>query len=188
MNTDDRQQALQALKLAALEAEPAATALVEEAAAATNGDIVRPSTRFKSDASIAEKLERFRRQRSPKYRLERFNDALRYTVVYSAGRYWRGYRELVGQLSARGFAVVADPGGWRRGYTGINLTVADPQGRLFEVQVHTPDSLAAAEATHGLYEQQRTLPRGSQEWLALGASMTAIFDGAPRPPGVPEIP
>jgi len=40
---------------------------------------------------------------------------------------------------------------------------------------------------HKLYEQQRVLPEGSPEWLAIEDSMFAVAKTIPVPPGVEAV-
>ena len=77
------------------------------------GTIERFDTRFKTRASILERLERFRADDSPHYRLQKFNDALRYTITVGASDYWGGVAEIQRLFTAEGFRVVRAPTGWR---------------------------------------------------------------------------
>jgi hypothetical protein len=54
-----------------------------------------------------------------------------------------------------------------------------------EVQIHTNDSLSAAEQTHRIYEEQR-LPTTSPEREAeLKALQAEVFNSVPIPDGTP---
>lgn len=114
------------------------------------------------------------------------NDAVRYTVVSDAANYTEAASQTMQRLQAEGFEAVRTPKNtWGSdGYQGVNSTWRDPQtGQTFEVQLHTPESLAAKEVTHQLYEQARVLPKGSAERLALEATQNEVFRAVPRPPG-----
>ncbi len=181
------QKALAVVKALAQDAEPDASAFVRAVASDTGGTVERFGSRFKTDASILEKLDRFKRPRPPYYRLDKFNDALRYTLVYPESGYWNSTREIVAQIEQSGFTVEADPAGWRANYRGLNLTLKDSAGRMFEVQLHTPDSLRASEESHGLYEEMRKLPRRDPRKAVLEAQIAAVYASVPWPDGVPHV-
>lgn len=187
MDGDDREQVADAIMQAARDAEPSISAGVRAVAAEVDGTIERFGSRFKSRESVLEKLERFAKPESPRYRLERFNDALRYTVVIDDSTYWKAAQSAVASLRARGYETTA-AGGWRRrGYRGLNVTVRDADGFLFEVQFHTPASLRAAESSHELYERLRRLPRTDPEWRRIQREVDAVFGSVGIPPDVPLI-
>ncbi|MFT4011525.1 MAG: hypothetical protein QM655_15930 [Nocardioidaceae bacterium] len=170
-----------AVMAAARAAEPAATRRVSEVATSVGARVDRLDSRFKSRESVLEKLNRFREPDSPYYRLRRFNDALRYTLV-ADGDYWSTASQIVREFSTDGFTVLRPPQRWRSNYKGLNLTIRGPDGFEFEVQVHTSASLRAAETTHGPYERQRRLPRGSREYRDLERRQMEIWSAVPVPP------
>lgn len=188
MQTDDVLDALGLLRAAAEAAEPAATALVRRAAEHADGRMVRLDTRFKIEASIVAKLERFRNRRPPHYDLGRFNDALRYTIVIDdENEYWAGCLAAIEVLGDDGFTVTTDRLGWRREYAGLNLTVEDAAARLFEVQLHTPASLAMSEQTHPQYAEWRAMDTRSSAARFIRRGLDAAAARVPLPPGVPRV-
>jgi hypothetical protein len=182
MNGDDPKKAAEHLLVTARATEVLASPKVRAAARATAGMIERFDTRFKSHESILEKLERFRQHESPFYRLAKFNDALRYTIVYDTAQYWQQADVAHRLLGADGFEVIDGLRRWRTNYKGLNWTIRAPCGGIFEVQFHTAESLAAAEASHGLYERQRRLARKSAEWQATATEQAKIWRTVPIPP------
>lgn len=174
---------------AAQRIEPTATRAVVDAAQAAAGQVERLDTRFKDRASVVEKLVR-KGTSSPVVaeRAAGFKDALRYTVVLGEPGYWPGHARVVQRMADLGYALDEDAGGWAStGYRGLNLVFRDPRGTLFEVQLHTRASLDAAERAHTIYEIQRKLPPGSEDYRRLEAEMERIFEAVPTPPGVPEL-
>lgn len=145
-------------------------------------------TRFKSRGSTLSKLTRFQRPDSPHFRLARFNDALRYTVVYPDLIYWRAVEAALCEFDSGGWAVRAIARGWQsRGYKAVNVTIRTPSGFLVEVQFHTAGSLTAAERTHRIYEEQRELRRGSKRWRDLERIQQEAWSSVPVPPGRLEL-
>ncbi len=187
-DSDHTDAALQYLTTTSRAAEPAATTMVSDLARVIGGNVERLDSRFKTDKSIAEKLNRFRKRSSPHYRLAKFNDALRYTIVIpDDDSYWPATRAAVAAIEAHGFTVTNDPAGWRSDYRGMNLTVEDSSGRRFEVQLHTQASLEVSERTHGLYEQQRKLKHGDPRAAELAAQIAHEYAQVPWPRGLPRV-
>jgi hypothetical protein len=96
--------------------------------------------------------------------------------------YWANAEVARHLFNTDGFALVRDARQWRDDYKGLNWTLATPDVFAFEVQVHTPASLAAAEATHDLYQRQRRLPKDSSAWRALAAQQVLTWRAVPNPP------
>ena len=186
---DDVDLAANAVLEAAFVVEPVATAKVQAAAAATGGAVERADSQLKTRSSVLAKLTRFRSSISPRYRLERFNDALRYTIVFIDLSYWRAAEATVGEFQLNGWSVKDIARGWTaRGYKGLNLTIITPGGFHFEVQLHTSQSLATAERTHRLYAEQRDLSRRSKRWRELERIQQEAWNTVPVPPGRLELP
>lgn len=187
MSTDDLLEGLRILRADAEAAEPAATQLVRLAAAEADGEVVRFETRFKTEESIVAKLERFKRRKPPHYRLDKFNDALRYTIVIPDDAYWTGCLAAAQLLGTSGYFVEEQPQGWRAGYAGMNLTVRDPAARPFEVQLHTPASLVFAEFTHPQYAEWRAMDRKTPAARFIRRALDAAAAQVPLPQGVPRV-
>ncbi len=118
------------------------------------------------------------------------NDAVRYTVVVDDVHYARDASAALQHLRDEGFELVKAPkNGWGSdGYQGLNSTWRDPHtGQTFEVQAHTPSSLAAKEHAHQLYEEQRVLAPSDPRFAELEAQMSKIFGDVPRPPGASGV-
>lgn len=187
MSTEDLLEALRVLRAGAKAAEPAASTLVHRAAEAADGEVVRFESRFKSEASIVAKLERFARKRPPRYRLHKFNDALRYTIVITDDAYWTGCLAVIETVEGEDFELINKRLGWRHDYSGMNLTAKDAHGRIFEIQLHTPDSLATAERTHAQYAEWRSMDPASSAARFIRRGLDAAAARVPLPPGVPRV-
>lgn len=124
--------------------------------------------------------------------LDHFNDSVRYTMETPPGHYADSVQQAVGDLRARGFESVKLPDPARAwgnpaGYKGLNTTWLDPRtGQLFELQFHTPESFAAKEATHPLYEAQR-VASDPAEVARLEAEQAKTFRQVPVPLGLDAI-
>jgi hypothetical protein len=90
--------------------------------------------------------------------LAKVPDAVRFTLTYSQQRYAEGVLSDVEQLKSEGFELVRLKNLWsEEQYKGINSQWRNPEtGLRFEVQFHTPESLAAKQLTHRAYERLRS--------------------------------
>lgn len=185
---DDADLAANAIMEAAFVVEPVVTAKVQAVAAATGGVVERLDSRLKERSSVLAKLSRFKDHVSPRYRLAPFNDALRYTITFPDLIYWRGAEAAAGEFRRDGWSIKAIARGWTsRGYKGLNHTIRTPDGFHFEVQFHTRLSLAASERSHGLYAEQREVPRRSERWRELERMQQEVWSAVPTPPGRLEL-
>jgi hypothetical protein len=84
-------------------------------------------------------------------------DPVRFTFTYQPQRYADGALTDVELLKAEGFELVKLKNLWAADqYKGVNSQWRRPEtGLRFEVQFHTPESLAAKELTHEAYERIR---------------------------------
>jgi hypothetical protein len=72
-------------------------------------------------------------------------------------------------------------------YKGINTRWRTPEGQLFEVQLHTPDSFRAKQLTHGAYERIRAPTTSDQERERLHAFQRQVCESIPVPAEVATI-
>jgi hypothetical protein len=116
-------------------------------------------------------------------------DALRYTIQLDPANYSEGLSAARTNLEARGFKFIEgkDKNYWSGNiYKGFNARVQTPGGYNFELQFHTPESLAAKDPGHLLYERYRVLDPESESAKALWAQMEALWARVEPPPGVNE--
>ena len=150
--------------------------------------------RLKGEDSLKRKIAMDRADApdaAPDALTESINDAIRYTAKVPDGGYVRESQRIIDEMHAQGFEFQPPPkNAWNNdgNYQGINSTWKDPAtGQLFEMQFHTPESFAAKQTTHDLYEQARLLPKRSTERLALMRQQAEIFSNVPRPEGTAGI-
>ncbi|MCB1255820.1 MAG: hypothetical protein KDB26_01850 [Microthrixaceae bacterium] len=163
--TDDPRDTARQLLAAAKQAERGITLDVEAAITASGATRARAGSVLKTEGSLTRKVAA---NRGFRRRPERVNDVIRYTAVIDHRTYWSGGDELLALLRVRGYEVVKDLNLWDLpGYKGRNVTVRSSGGQLFEVQVHTSESLQAAESSHYFYEQirDRSTPKAVRHLL-----------------------
>ena len=116
--------------------------------------------------------------------LDRTNDVVRYTMVAPEGEYATATNRAMQSMEQQGFVKEAVKDNWANptGYRGVNSTWLDPAtGQRFEMQFHTPESLAAKEVTHPIYDFSRVAdPQMSSRFNDL---QNKVFDMVPVPAG-----
>jgi hypothetical protein len=116
--------------------------------------------------------------------LNKANDIVRYTMVAPEGGYATATNRAMRAMEDQGFVkeVVKDNWVGSTGYRGVNTTWFDPAtGQRFEMQFHTPESLAAKEVTHPIYDFSRVAdPQMAPRFNEL---QNKVFDMVPLPEG-----
>lgn len=155
---------------------------------ANGGVVQRFDTRLKDVDSLYRKIQDMMAERGLDAELaaEDIHDALRYTAVLDEHGYWARGTALDHAVEEAGYRHEEHALGWRTvGYRGRNETFSKPDNKFeFEVQIHTEASLAAAEATHPLYEQMRLWSTPDEEKARLKQEQDVIFAQVPLPDDV----
>jgi hypothetical protein len=137
---------------------------------------VSDEVRAKPDRSIAEITERM-------------PDAVRYTFQLNADRYVDGYWNLRHHLELSGSELLLSRNSWDSpDYKGVNTRWLGPDGQVFEVQFHTPESYQAKQLTHTAYERLRTENAPGAERPELEAFQQEVSVRIPVPDGATGIP
>lgn len=158
-------------------AEPGVTALLRELAPGARGSLQGLRHRLKTPGSLRRKLATDLAATpgsTAAAQADRIFDALRYTYSIPARNYARGTATAMRDLQARGMVRVRTRNTWGdEGYQGVNTVWKTPDGTYFELQFHTPLSLAAKEPGHKMYEAWRVLRPDDPEAIRLDALMRA---------------
>ncbi len=174
----------QRLLAAARRAEPRVTGHLQGINQSVGGELVGLDNRLKTLASLEEKLV----QRGVP--ASNINDVLRYTMTFSEDTFSASAKRAMAQLESLGYEKVVVRNSFRNNarYKGINTTFKTPDGQLFELQFHTPQSFYIKQnVNHALYEELRLLSRDSPRWDELEAQIKANSALIPNPPGVRHV-
>jgi hypothetical protein len=119
--------------------------------------------------------------RTPDDALAAIADMVRYTFDYPADRYTECVRADIERLWREGHVELAVRNCWTcPAWKGISTSWQEPAaGQLFEVQFHTPQSLAAREATYPAYQRLRDPATPDAERGAIMASLREVYAGEP---------
>lgn len=116
------------------------------------------------------------------HELGRAGDVVRYTMVAPEHEYAAATERAMQGMRERGFVAHEVKDNWTAptGYRGVNSTWVDPAtGQRFEMQFHTPESLAAKESTHPVYDFRRVADDGTAP--EFDALQNEVFDLVPIP-------
>lgn len=149
--------------------------------------------RLKGDDRLKEKVaERLEGEpdKTPTEVLHKVPDAIRYTYCLRPEIYSRGYYDFTEQLESRGYQMYESRGSWDGAeYKGINTRWVTPEGRRFEVQIHTPESYHSKEdVTHRAYERIRNPLVSDGERAELKAFQREVCSHIQIPEGAKDIP
>ena len=128
-------------------------------------------------------------------------DAMRYTMLIPTESYAQAAKAVRAELSgpSNGFEQIDDKNFWHgtQTYRGINDIYAMPLGDdspteaiefFFEVQMHTPESIALKKHVHPLMKRmQNDGPFTDEAKQALIDEMTACVNACPVPPGALDL-
>ena len=182
------------------------TGLLQGLARLYRGGLVGLDYKFKSKPSLFRKVmsdhDENRKEASltgteassPASVVENIKDALRYTIIFDTDTYTKGTLGVLEHISHRddGMKVNRTKNFWGPddGYQGINSTFKAGCGLYFEVQFHTPESIAVKEhECHVSYEKFRTAASTDLSLkMQLWEEMVSLWDMVPVPEGVLDIP
>lgn len=114
-------------------------------------------------------------------------DSVRYTAEVPTEGYTQGVKSILATLYSKGYRLNKPPrNAWQTvpltDYQGVNTQLKDPNGFIFELQFHTPESFYTKEVVnHKLYEKARAVGTTPKEADKLKAEMIANQLGVPIP-------
>jgi len=116
------------------------------------------------------------------------SDALRYTMIIPEDDYTRDLMKVLDDLRSDNYEVSRIKNYWfeGNGYKGVNSVVEDSRGQIFELQFHTPESIATKEKGHTLYNISRGT-KDMKEKVRLEADQRGLWGFVPTPPGTDQI-
>lgn len=166
--------------------------LLDITAEVPSADLVGLQFKLKGEGRFKEKIgeeSRAKPERSIGEIAERMPDALRYTCQIDAVHYLEGYWRSRELLQQKGNELILSRNSWDDPeYRGVNTRWLSPQGQVFEVQFHTPESYQAKELTHKAYERLRSKVTSDAERPLLEAFQRDVSAYIPMPSRVEEIP
>ena len=144
--------------------------------------------RIKSPSSVFEKVY-LRPETTP---ILEMHDIVRYTEIQAAENLVATTQKTIADLESRGYEIIKLKNTWIddiNPYNGINAQVKSPEGQIFELQFHTPESftLKNSEEMHGLYECQRVLDVDDIEYFEIQDKMFELSDSLTIPKDIETL-
>lgn len=119
------------------------------------------------------------------------HDVLRYTYTMPTESFASEFARIRAALEAAGYNMAKVKNSLqheRQAYRGVNTQVAAPDGYVFELQFHTPESLNVKESlNHPLYERARLAETSAEERAELTRQMVENSAAIPTPPGIEGV-
>lgn len=191
----DVSQAIRLLADRASRMDAAITPTLRNIAQAVGAQLAGLRHRLKSSGSLKEKLKQMvaHKHMTLEDAVPQVNDALRYSVVLPSQDFAAGCRRIQAALDEQGHARVKLVNHFAKRYepfSAINVTLRDPEGHLWEIQFHTPQTFDLKEHYHDLYKRSHHLrlqgvPAARLQELTRPAR--DAFRAVPMPPGCEDI-
>jgi hypothetical protein len=166
--------------------------LLDIKAEVPGADMVGLKFRLKGADRFKEKVTdelRAKPERSIGVISENMPDAMRYTYQFENDHYESGYWDVHRCLVQNGYSLDFRRNSWDSSqYRGLNTRWRTPEGQLFEVQFHTPESFEAKQLTHKAYERIRSPATSDHERDDLYAFQGEVSAHVPVPEGALMIP
>ena len=165
--------------------EPELTDNLIDMAAEGGGQMEGLEFRFKATKGNAKKITNISRDSgiSVEEAQSQVPDAVRYTMTFPDEEYVGGAANVIARLEGLGHEVQVknywDEGD---GYQGINIVVKHPDGFLYELQLHTPESFKVKQAAHDAYDEYQK-EKDDVIRLELFRRMAAAAGELPMPKG-----
>jgi hypothetical protein len=183
----------------AAKSEAQVTPALQGVAAENGGTMEGLENRLKSEDSLARKIEAWASkdpqaatdpEAACKAAAAKVNDSLRYTISVDPARYMATKNAAYARLAEQGYVLKNEWNAWDKpaatGYKGINSTFTTPEGQLFELQFHTPESFAVKSELHAMYEEWRASGTTPERRAELEAIMRDKFGAVPVPDGAAQ--
>ena len=167
--------------------EPLVTPLLQRLSAEVGGRMVGLEYRLKSESSTTRKLKKLLSE-DPQLSVETVSiyDALRYTIEVAdepKGQHVKAIQAVLKGLEVEGFKVLTVKNYWtpNDNYSGVNVVLQAADGFDWELQLHTPASVAESRRSHKLYEELRDEATTLERKRELFKEMSAPWDTIPIP-------
>ncbi|CBJ40587.1 Type III effector protein (Skwp3) (plasmid) [Ralstonia solanacearum CMR15] len=191
----DVSQAIQLLVDRASRMDTSITPTLRNIAHAAGAQLAGQHHRLKSSGSLKEKLKQLvaHKHMTLEDAIPQVNDALRYSVVLPSQDFADGCRRIQAALDEHGHARVKLVNHFVKRYepfSAVNVTLRDPEGHLWELQFHTPQTFELKEHYHDLYKRSHRLrlqgvPTAQLQDLTRPAR--DAFRAVPMPQGCEDI-
>lgn len=172
---------------ATIKKEPNITKDVKRIVSENSGTLEGLDFRLKSLSSLHEKLY----SREEKIKIDDVRDIIRYTVIYPPDKLTNGTHAILDSFKKEGYTLKRLSNTWTEKdatYRGININLVNPDGQIFELQVHTSESFELKNGElHALYERKRKTNDDSPYAKRLDKKMAQLSAKLVRPDNIERL-
>lgn len=148
--------------------------------------------RIKTEASLRRKIrdEAAKERVSVQDKAASVHDVLRYTFVSEPDNFVQNFEKMMYELQKAGYNITRVKNTFKdvdSSYRGVNMQLSAPNGYVFELQLHTPQSLEVKEINHKLYEEQRQAGVSKERFDELENMMRENARKIETPKGIDKI-
>lgn len=152
----------------------------------------------KTASSVEDKLDRKRedwdieRPFTPAKEIRQMPDVIRYTELCRHQDIIPVTKKTVEEMQKKGYVLSGLTNFYARpfkrtGYMGMHLRFISPGGSPVELQVHSPESFAAKQEGHALYEKIRSVSTPEAEKERLSVLIREVHGRVERPEGYKDL-
>ena len=171
--------------------EPGITNLVVESVTNKGGEMEGFDFRLKGEESLARKIatDSAKNKITIEHAAKDITDVNRYTGIFSKESLINNAQLVDKNIQASGFTLikVKNTFGQPGAYQGLHYIYQHPDGRIFELQFHTPESIKIKNQAHKLYETSRVI-EDKQLKKYLDQKMAEMWKDFEPPAGWSNIP
>lgn len=168
--------------------EPDITAQVKKVAESIGMESLGLEYRIKTKESF---LEKVRKNFNPDGNEYEIKDIIRYTLGAGADNLSDKTLKVIDKFEQEGYNTIKIKNTWEpdSSYNGINTFIKTPNGQVFEMQYHTPESFKLKNGElHKLYEKQRKiLDDESEEYLDIEDQMIELSSKLAFPKNIERV-
>ena len=149
--------------------------------------------RLKGQQSLARKIrtDSYKDVITEQEAADGIHDVLRYTYQLKTSSFADEFARIRAELEKAGYTLIRVKNTLQSTgvtYRGVNCQFETPDGFKFELQFHTPESLALKEnELHKLYEEARLPETDPKRRAELVRRMIELSDGLATPPNIEEV-
>ena len=170
------------------------TPVMLQIAAELNAQMVGLQYSVKTASSVEDKIQRRLKEsggtKSDEQIVAEMGDIVRYTLLAEHNDLVATTQRTSASLQALGYKVIKLDNRYltpNASYKGIHLDVVSPEGQVFELQIHSPESMAIKNAAHILYEEARSVNTAPDRAKQLMEEMRTMWGELPMPKDIETL-
>lgn len=153
-------------------------------------DLKSPSSLERKVSKLVDRGSKVGIELSPREQLEGITDILRYTEVTEHDSIVSTVKETISKLQSKGYSIIELDNKFLQenaSYVGVHILAKTKGGIVFEIQIHSPETLKMKNYNHSMYEQVRRKTVSESKRRVLEKRMKDNVKNLPKPRGIEDI-